>query len=75
MYAFSVNCYNAPYWPIWIHIFEEVAFSVNCYSARYSPISIKFAVVHLDPCAFHCTKFDDVCIRWYYYYYYYYYYY
>ena len=48
-----MNCYNAPYGPISIQ-FGEVAFS-----APYSSIWIKFVEVHLDPCAFDYTKFDD----------------
>ena len=62
MYAFPVDVYNAPYGPIWIQ-FGEVAFSVNCFTAPYCPIWIQFVEVHLDPCAFDCTKFDDNWVR------------
>ena len=49
MYVFSVNCYTAPYRPIWIQ-FEEVAFSVNCYStphSRYGYNLERFILTHV----------------------------
>ena len=33
--------------------------SVHCYTTPYNPICIQFGEVHLDPCAFDYTKFDD----------------
>ena len=41
----------------------EVAFSVNCFRAPYSSIWIQFGEVHLDPCAFAYSKFDDDWVK------------